>query len=116
METETFNAKITGTILENKDRGILTLWISLEFDGGGQGYGGYALDQWDEKKKERIGTDYGCQCIINLLNTFDVINWSKLENIYCRVEREEGWSGKILRIGHVVEDRWFSFEDTLKGM
>ena len=33
-----------------------------------------------------------------------------LKGKYVRVEIE-GWGGKILRIGHLMKDKWFSFKD-----
>ena len=41
MEIE--NGKIESTNLGPEDHGILTFWLSLAFDGGGQGFGGYDI-------------------------------------------------------------------------
>jgi len=101
MQSE--NAKIASVRL-CKQRGMLTLWMDLKYDGSGQGYGGYRLDGWD--KTGNVLND--------LLDTFKVQNFRDLEGEYCRVKREDGefhLSGKVKAIGHPVKDRWFSFDN-----
>lgn len=72
-------AKITSAKLEIKERGILGFWIFVNYeDGGHQGIGGIALDQWDEEKSRRVGTAYGCEVIRQLLLTLDVNDFSEM--------------------------------------
>ena len=73
-------AKITSAKLEIKDRGILNFCIFVEYeDGGGQGIGGLALDEWNAEKKKRVGTAYGCEMIRCLLETLDVNDFSEMK-------------------------------------
>lgn len=66
-------ANISSANLDILDRDMLTFWIHVDYeDGCSQGIGGFALDEWDEKKKRRIGTAYGCEMIICLLKLFKV--------------------------------------------
>lgn len=113
-ELEIVNGKITGVQLENKDRGMLICWINIEYgDGGQQGYGGYQLDaQAGDDSYDRIGTEYGCQCIINILDTFGVKDWNALKGQYCRIAKKKGWNSLIESVGHITEDKWFSFKLT----
>lgn len=72
-------AKITSAKLEIKERQILNFWIFVDYEeGGSQGLGGYALDEWDQDKKRRVGTAYGCEMIIRLLRTLDVNDFSEM--------------------------------------
>lgn len=93
-------AKITSAKLEIKERGILNFWIFVDYeDGGSQGIGGLVLDTWDESKKRRIGTSYGCEMIRQLLTTLNVNDFSEMKgkNIYVLSEKT-GWNIKPLGI------------------
>lgn len=73
-------SKITSARLEIKDRGILGFWIFVDYEEGmSQGIGGIALDEWDEKKKRRIGTAYGCEMIRRLLEVLNVNDFSEMK-------------------------------------
>ena len=111
--SEIKNAKITETELGYEDHGIMTCWIEIEGFGWGVSYGGYALDNYDKKKDERIGTESGFNAIIQLMQTLEVKNWEDLRGQYVRCELA-GWGGKMLKIGHLLKDKWFSFEDYFK--
>ena len=72
-------AKITHATLEIQRSGILHLWISVDYeDGMSQNIGYYALDTYDEDKKRRIGTAYGCEMIRRLLIELDVNDFSEM--------------------------------------
>lgn len=47
------------------------------------------------------------------MKTLEVESWEELKGQYVRVEFE-GWDGKILRIGHLMKDKWFSFKEYFK--
>ena len=73
-------AKITKASLEIKERGILNFWIFVDYEeGGSQGIGGIVLDTFDNKKNRRIGTQYGCEMIRQLLLTLDVNDFNEME-------------------------------------
>lgn len=74
-------AKITSATLEIKDRGILNFWVFVDYEEGcSQGVGGIALDTWDENKKRRVGTAYGCEMIRQLLEFFSVNNLTEIKD------------------------------------
>lgn len=76
-------AKVTKASLEIKERNILNFWIHVEYEeGGGQGVGGICLDTWDENKKRRVGTAYGCEMIRRLLKIFNVDDLSEVKDQY----------------------------------
>lgn len=104
------NGRITGTTLGYEGHGIFSLYLHVEFDGGGCSYGGYALDEYDKEKKQRIGTAYGHDSIIAVLRVLEVEKWEAIPGTFIRVEHE-GLGGRIRRIGHLLKNKWLSFEE-----
>lgn len=87
-------AKIESAKLEIQERGILNFWIMVSYEEGCcQGIGGYALDEYDESKKKRIGTAYGCEMIRRLLLELGVDDFSEMKGKMIWVYGEgEGFS------------------------
>lgn len=102
------NGRIVRTSLGYEDHGMFTLYLHLEFGIGGCAYGGYALDSYDKDKKQRLGTAYGHQSIIAILQTLELERWEQLPGTFVRVEHE-GLGGGVRRIGHLLKDRWLDF-------
>ena len=102
------NAKITSTKL-GQEHGCLTADIFVEGNGWGCAFGGYCLDHWCADVGEHSSSD-GYGAITELMKTLEVESWEELTGKYVRVE-SEGWGGKILRIGHLMKDKWFSFKE-----
>lgn len=100
------NAKIASTSLGYEDHGILTAFLHLSGEGWGVGFGGYALDTWNDALKRRVGTSYGIEFITSILTTLEVSSWERLPGQFVRVETE-GWGGRALRIGHITKNQWF---------
>ena len=74
-------AKIDSTRLGYEDHGILTANVYCSWSGGGVGVGGYCLDQpkdRDARDYTRVGTAYGLDQIIRILETVGVDRWEKL--------------------------------------
>ena len=113
--TKIENAVIQSTSLGYEDHGILTALIHVSGDGWGRGFGGYALDQWDETKKRRIGIAYGIEFIARVLKVLEVDSLEKLVGIHVRVETE-GWGGTILKIGHIIKNNWFDPKELAEEM
>lgn len=113
MNTEILNGKITYTKL-GEEHGCLTANLVVEGDGWGCGYGGCCLDHWWASIGKYSSKD-GYGAIIELMKTFEVESWEDLKGQYVRVEIE-GRSGKILRIGHLMKDKWFSFKEYFEAV
>lgn len=90
------NAKITGTSLGFEDHGIMTSWLTLEWDGGGIGVGGYVL-----------GGQSGIDFIKETLKVIGVEKWEDLKGKYCRVETG-GIGSTATAIGNIIEDKWLN--------
>lgn len=85
--------KITRAVLEREDHGILTLW--LHFGGSGQGFGGVALDVWDEKLGRRVGTAMGLDLVSRLLDLFKVDRLEQIAGRAAYALRKGGWNSPI---------------------
>ena len=72
---------------------IPTAWVTLRYDAGGQGFGGYCL-------KGEAAYEF----IYGVLNALECESWEKLAGKPCRVDHEHT---KVHRIGHFFKDRWF---------
>ena len=106
------NAKITGTMFGKEDHGIFTCAICVEGSCWGCWYGNYALDTFDKEKGKRVATAEGLQSVMELLSTLEVNQWEELEGQYIRVKTEKQ---KIVAVGHLIKDKWFSFEEFFNG-
>ena len=91
------NAKIVSTMLGFEDHGIMTCYLYLDYDGSGQGFGGYAL-----------GGEFGIEFIKKILKTLEVDKWEDLAGTHCRAEAGHD---KVHRIGHILKDQWFDPKD-----
>lgn len=93
--TEIRNAKIIDTTLGIEDHGIMTALIQVQYSGSSvQGFGGYTLTG-----------KYAYEWLKRIFETLEVSEWEKLKGTYCRVEQD---LGKIHKIGHLLEDKWFN--------
>lgn len=112
---EYINAKVTGTQLGClHDRGIMTFWIRLEFDGCGQGFGGYCLDNYNQELDDRIQTALTGEMVYGILQALGLDSWEDIKGKYVRIAIDKkGLSQKILGIGHIVNDKFFMVEDWL---
>lgn len=108
---ESKNALITGTSLGNESHGIFTVSLTLEYGIGCQCFGGYAMDDYDKRKKKRLGTAYGMAFIMRVLEIAGVDSWEKLKGKYIRVEATHS---EVIGIGHITKDDWFYPEQDLK--
>lgn len=110
--SEIRNAIIESTCLGLEDHGIFSAYLHLKYDGSGQSFGGYALDQFVKATREREGTAYGMEFIRRILATVGVESWEELKGKHLRADCEHH---KIHGIGHIIEDRWFYPEKDLKA-
>lgn len=109
MADEIRNAKIEETMLGYEDHGIMTCFLTLDYDGSVQGFGGYGLDEpkKDSKGKHigRFGSAYGMQFIKEILEVVGVEKWEDLVGKYVRVVKPS--YHEISKIGHITQDKWF---------
>lgn len=83
---------------------IFTCSLILDYGGERQVFGGYSLDTYNKELDKRIGTAYGLEFIINILETVGVDKWEELKGKSIRVKADYE---KIYAIGHYLKDIWF---------
>lgn len=78
--------KVTEASLGYQDRKILILnaFVSLE-QGGCLNIFGNVLDSYDETRKRRVGSAYGCELIRQTLDFFGVSDLHEIKDYYCYV-------------------------------
>jgi len=116
--------KIKSTNLGKEDHGIMTFWLQFDFGGSGQGFGGYALDDYSEEEKRRIGTAAGMDAIIQILRVCDVNNWEDIQGktLYALYDNDEygqlikGIKGLPFESNKIFlmnewQEKWFPKED-----
>ncbi|SRR6266498_2244835 len=92
------NAKIESTFLGREDHGIMTFMLHLKYEHAVQGFGGYSLGN----------TEFAMTAIDAVLKTVGVNSWEELPNKYVRVENNQH---SIIRIGHLIEDKWLNLKE-----
>ena len=92
------NAKLDSAYLGGWDDSVSskTVVIGLLFLGDnwgqGSGYFGGEIERF----------------IVMTLKTLEVSDWSKLPGTLCRIRRDRG---HIVAVGHIIKDKWFTFQD-----
>ncbi len=108
-EVEILNCQIKSTQLEFYDKyidsqNIMTLYLFLEGSGWGCGFGGVVVD------KTNTG-DFLKKSIKGILTCLKIPTWENLPNTFIRAE-VKGIGQGIDKIGHLIEDRWFTFQNS----
>ena len=94
------NARIIGTTLGPEDHGIFTSFITCDFGGTVQGFGGYGL------------STNAAQFILGVLQCAGTDEWGELKGKPVRVCRIDG----LLRaLGHFIEDKWLYFDQVAQN-
>ena len=107
---ETVNATITNADITTADRGFLDCWITLDYGGTCQAFGGYTLYLPKSFKHHNMMSIAG-HFIFRIMELAGVTEWKDLVGKNIRVRKE--WS-KIHAIGHIIKDDWFCPEEDFK--
>lgn len=104
MASEVKNATISYTKLgvPCSDHGVLSFCIGLDYGGAGQGYGHFALDEYDKEKDKRVSTTL-CGSLLLALDAVFSTDWEDLKGLPCRAL---GNMSKVIAIGNYLEDKW----------
>lgn len=116
-DEESPGIEIVNAIIESADirieRGfMLDSWLSLDYGGTGQGFGGFVLGGFGDERvpaaRHAEQPNLAAEWIISILRAADVENWKDVPGKSVRVRRESGWNGMVVGIGHITkDDRWF---------
>jgi hypothetical protein len=108
MSIEIKNAIIESARIDN-ERG-LSAWLSLDYGGSGQGFGGFVLyipSDWQKDSKDtrhKAQWNYAGHFIYRVMQIAGVDEWSKLKGKTVRAKCEHT---AVHAIGHIVKDDWF---------
>lgn len=115
------NAIIEDVTIDMGDRNLLTVWLHLDYgDGLYQGFGGYSL--YLSKAYRHHGEcqqhNYAGHFIYRCMEIAGVENWKDIKGKSIRVESEgeNGFSSKIVAIGHICKDDWFNPSEDFNKM
>lgn len=100
---EIINAVIESARISN-ERGLLSAWVHLKYNGGGQGFGGYALYLPADFTHGGKPGNYAGHFIWRVLKIAGVEEWSELRGKTVRVKAEQC---KVHAIGHIIKEDWF---------
>jgi hypothetical protein len=106
-EAMTMDAEIVNAVIESArfdmERG-LSAWLSLNYGGSGQGFGGYLLYAPAGWAAHPGSLNYCGHFIWRVLEIAGVGDWSELPGRTIRVRRT---FDKVEAIGHIIKDDWF---------
>ena len=111
---ETKNARIVSVSLTRADHGCFSIWLTLDYGGSGQGFGGFALDgPYNNTLKRREANKALGYFVMRVLDVVDVDSWEKVAGNNIRVRAS---LDKVEAIGNFLEDRWFCPREELEGL
>lgn len=101
------NAIIESVSITSDDHGCLSSWLSLDYGGSGQGFGGYALylpQSYSHHELMSVAGHWLWRC----MEIAGVTSWDKMIGKTIRVKMDtEDLSAAIVGIGHIIKDDWF---------
>jgi len=100
------NAIIKSASITNER--MLSAWISLDYGGMCQSFGGYVL-----YRDKDDNSNYAGLFISRVLEIVGVEEWSKLEGKTIRARFDDN---KVHAIGHIVKDDWFNPSEEFKSL
>lgn len=103
MTIEVRNARVTAVSLDI-ERG-LTAWLTLDYGGSGQGFGGFMLysnSGWSRDNKYNY--NFAGRFISRCIEICGVQKWEQIPGKTVRVRSD--WT-KVYAIGHILKDDWF---------
>ena len=109
-DTEIRNAVIAAAKIDMGDRGLLTAWLTLDYGGSGQGFGGHVLYLPKSYSHHELKSFAG-HFIFRCMEIAGVEEWSKLAG---KTIRARGNHSGIEAIGHIIKDDWFSPSEDFK--
>jgi len=101
----THNALIVSATLTTADHGLLSGWLSLDYGGAGQNFGGYSLYlPKGFKHHNLLGPNYAGHFIYRVMQIADVTEWGQLKGKTIRARAEHN---RVHAIGHIIKEDWF---------
>lgn len=98
---------ITSTRLGVQEHGIMTAYLTVEWQKGGVGVGGFALASYDKDLDRHIGSAYGMDHVMRILDTVGVEKWEDLrgKQVIVLFGDDGGWGSRSVGIAHITDER-----------
>jgi hypothetical protein len=92
--------RIDRTMLGWEDHGIFTFVLDLATGASHQGFGTLCLSDYDKTQKRQVGTAFGLDILMHILNVVGVSEWENLngKRVYALREERSGWIKGIANI------------------
>ena len=87
---------IKRTRLGYEDHGIFTFDVEFDFGSSGQSFGNYMIGTKNEEARAPVGSEYGIEVIMGILDAVGVNKWEDLVGRECWIVRDE--SGFIISV------------------
>ena len=102
-------ATIESTTLGYESHGILSAYLTLSWGSNGISVGGYCLDQPRDRDADdytRIGTAFGMDHIIRILETVGVESWESLkgQQVIVLFKDKHSWGSAAVGIAHAIDE------------
>lgn len=110
-DIEVKNATIESATLDIGERGLLTAYLTLDYGGSGQVFGGYALYLPKSFKNHKLDSVAG-HFIFRVMQIAGVDTWGQLKGKNIRVKATHS---KVDAIGHIIKDDWFNPSEDFKS-
>lgn len=101
----TKNAIIKSAYIGIQDHGFLSVDLHLEYDCGGQCFGGYALHMPKGSRYYKESMPLAGEFIYRVLEIAGVKSWEELAGKTIRVKASDY---KVYEIGHIIKEDWFN--------
>lgn len=105
------NATISSASIVIERGFALSGWVHVEFEGGGQGFGGYVLGGIGDEKvpsaQHHKQPNLAAEWLVGVMRAAGVDNLKDCAGKVIRIAKDDEWA-TIRAIGHAVKnDRWF---------
>lgn len=106
------NAKIIDTRLTMEDHGCLTFFLTLQGDGWGVNFGGYAIAHGYRNAKTFKAEDgHGLEAMMQIMDVVGVDRWEDLKGKDIRAKSTWRNGAPVDIIGNLIEDKWFNIRE-----
>ena len=104
---------VTSTRLSQEDHGIFTASLLVEWKGGGVSAGGFVLDEYDKASDRRVGTAFGLDHVMQIIETVGVASWEKIKgsNVFVLFESDNSWGSQSVGIAGLTNDKVLVFKE-----
>lgn len=106
-KTEIVNAIIESAEICISRGFIVDCWLSLDYGGSGQSFGGYVLGFSDRDNMDM--PNFAGEWLAQCMNIAAVEKFSQMKGKTIRVRKDGiGFNTSIVAIGHITKDIWFN--------